>query len=56
MHMHMTRLWRADAAVNRIDIADKVGGRPAIVKWIPPSGRVMGAMSGSVTAFVSTNR
>ena len=25
--MHMTMLWRADAAVGRIDIDDKVGGR-----------------------------
>jgi hypothetical protein len=32
MHMHMTMAWRADAAVDGLDIADKVGWRASIVK------------------------
>jgi hypothetical protein len=27
MHMHMTMLWRADAAMGRIDIGQKLSGR-----------------------------
>ena len=33
MHMHMAMLWRADAAVDRLDIADKLGWRWSFVNW-----------------------
>ena len=36
MHMHMTMRWRADAAMERIDIADKVTGLEPLVNAIPP--------------------
>jgi hypothetical protein len=36
MHMHMTMRGRAGAAMGRIDIADKLGGRRPIVNRHPP--------------------
>jgi hypothetical protein len=45
MHMHMTMLWRADAAVGRIDIDEKVGGLEREVNGKPPSAGPIVAMS-----------
>jgi hypothetical protein len=48
MHMHM--LWRADAAVGRIDIDEKVGGLGPEVNRKPPSPGPIVAMSGATSA------
>jgi len=32
MHMHMAMAWRAEAAVDELDIADKLGCAGAFVK------------------------